>query len=349
MAAEKSHILYVDDEHQNLVTFRSNFRKYYQIHVAQSAAEGKQQLAAHPEIALILSDQRMPGMTGVEFFEEIRTEFPDPIRMVVTAFSDIQAIVEAINIGKVYYYIAKPWNAKELKVIIDNGLKAYRLQKENRSLQAEKYALELQAEQQEKENIRSQFETLKNQVNPHFLFNSLNVLSSLVHEDPDLAESFIVKLTKVYRYVLELKEADIVPLFEELAFIQSYFFLHQIRFGNNLNLYVEVSEADKQRYLPPLTLQILVENAIKHNIISRDRPLTIELFMEQDELVVRNSFQPRQDQVASTGLGLANLEARYGFLADKQPRFFVENDHYIARVPLLDLSPGEVAGRKINS
>ncbi|MEO1451146.1 MAG: response regulator, partial [Bacteroidota bacterium] len=182
MAAEKPQILYVDDEHQNLVTFRSNFRKYYSIHIARSAAEGKEVLASHPEIALILSDQRMPGMTGVEFFEEIRKDFPNPIRMVVTAFSDIQAIIEAINFGKVYYYIAKPWNAKELKLIIDNGLEAYRLKTENRNLQEEKYALELKAEQQEKENIRSQFETLKNQVNPHFLFNSLNVLSSLVHE-----------------------------------------------------------------------------------------------------------------------------------------------------------------------
>ncbi|GAB4406795.1 MAG: hypothetical protein OHK0039_08770 [Bacteroidia bacterium] len=342
----KAHILYVDDERQNLVSFKASFRRYYEVHTALGGEEALAALRAQPQIALILSDQRMPGMTGVELFERILTEFPDPVRMVVTGYSDMQAIIQAVNKGQIYYYISKPWKHDELLVIIEKGLEAYRLRSENRSLQHDKHELELRAERQEKENILSQFETLKNQVNPHFLFNSLNTLSALVHEDSSLAEDFIAKLTKVYRYVLELKEAVLVPLDEELHFIQSYFFLHQIRFGNKLQWYLQVQDSLRRRYIPPLTLQLLVENAIKHNIISQAQPLRVELYSEQhgegaDFFVVKNTYQPRTAQVDSTGIGLANLQARYRLLSTLQPAFFVEKDHYIARVPLFPSKFGE--------
>ncbi len=331
---EKPHILYVDDERQNLVSFRASFRKYYHIHVAQSGEEALDLLRAHP-IVLIISDQRMPRMTGVQLFEKILPEFPDTVRMVLTGYSDIEAIIDAINKGNIYYYITKPWDHHELHMVIEKGLEAHRLKMENRLLLAERAALKLKAEKQEKEHLLSQFETLKNQVNPHFLFNCLNSLSSLVYEDPSLAEDFIAKLTKVYRYVLDVREEILVPLRDEYQFMQSYFFLQKIRFEANLQLRVDVDEQVFDWLIPPLTLQILAENAIKHNVISRDHPLSIELFSEGEFLIMRNNYQKREDRVDSTGIGLRNLRDRYRFLSHRQPRFDLVEDHYIARVPLL--------------
>ncbi|MEM9984632.1 MAG: histidine kinase, partial [Bacteroidota bacterium] len=257
----KPAILYVDDERQNLIAFRASFRKKYEIHLAQSGEEAMGLLREN-EVQLIITDQRMPGMTGVELCEKLIEEFPTPVRMVLTGYSDVQAIIDAINKGQIYYYVTKPWKHEELELVLQKGLEAYRFKTENRSLQAEKQLLLLEKEKEKRARLISQFETLKNQVNPHFLFNSLNVLLDLVHEDPDLAENFVVKLTKVYRYVLDLKDQERVDLEEELNFIKSFIFLHQIRFGNSLQLYVEVPPEQRYAQLPPLTLQLLVENAI---------------------------------------------------------------------------------------
>lgn len=330
----KKTILYVDDEHHNLVAFKASFRRHYKVLTAQSGEEALDILASE-DIEVIISDQRMPGMTGVELFTKIQELYPMPIRMVLTAYSDVAGIIDAINKGKVYYYVTKPWKMDDLRVLIDNALEAYRLKLENHSLTVEKKQLELEAARQEKERIIAQFETLKNQVNPHFLFNSLNVLSSLVHEDPDLAESFIAKLTRIYRYVLDLKEERLVSLEKELNFANSYFFLQQIRFGNNLQLYIQVPETKKHLLLPPLSLQLLMENAVKHNVISREKPLQIELFLEDEELVVKNNFQPRTENVHSTGIGLNNLRERYRILTDQKPAFGQIGENYIARIPLL--------------
>ena len=333
--SNKPAILYVDDEKQNLVAFKASFRRHYDIHLAQSGDEAIEVLQNNP-VQLIISDQRMPKMTGVELFEKILPDFPKPVRMVLTGYSDVEAIINSINKGKIYYYITKPWKAAELKLIIDNGLEAYQLKEENQGLQEEKNLLLLKAEKQLKENILSQFETLKNQVNPHFLFNCLNALSSLVHDDPDLAEAFISKLTKVYRYVLDLKDRATVPLPDELEIIKSYFFLQQIRFGNSLRMYTQVDPKWLNKSIPPLTLQLLVENAVKHNIVSRDNPLTVELYVEDSGFfVVKNNYQLRTDEVESTGIGLENLQARYEFLSDLQPKFFEEDGYYFAKVPLL--------------
>ena len=328
-------ILYIDDEKQNLVSFKASFRRYYDVHLAESGEEALEILQATP-VQIIISDQRMPKMTGVEFFEKILHQYPKPIRMVLTGYSDVEAIIHSINKARIYYYITKPWKTQELKLVIDNGLEAYRLKEENKGLEEEKNILLLKAEKQEKENILSQFETLKNQVNPHFLFNCLNALSSLVHDDPDLAEAFIVRLTRVYRYVLDLKDQDLISLEEELEFIKSYFFLQQIRFGNSLHMYTQIDSKWLSYKIPPLTLQLLVENAIKHNIISRENPLTVELYAEDSgNFVVKNNYQLRNEKVDSTGIGLTNLKARYQFLSDKKPTFFIEDGFYYAKVPIL--------------
>ena len=331
----KYHILYVDDERQNLLAFKATFRKEFVIHTANNGPEAIDILHSSP-IDLIITDQRMPGMTGVELFEKILPDFPEPIRMVLTGYSDIQSVINAINKGKVYHYITKPWKAKELRLIINNALESYELRKENRKLTEEKNELLLKTERQAKAQILSQYESLKNQVNPHFLFNCLNALASLVHEDPDVAETFTSRLTRVYRYVLDINQEQLVSVEQELTFLESYLFLQETRFGHNLRWKIEVGPKWREMWIPPLSLQLLVENAIKHNIISRHQPLNIQVKVEDDFLVVSNNFQPRNEDVASTGIGLENLRKRYGFLSDRAPEFLQTMEQYIARLPMLE-------------
>ena len=193
----------------------------------------------------------------------------------------------------------------------------------------------VEQERLEKENIRSQFETLKNQVNPHFLFNSLSILSSLVHDDPEKAEVFIDEFANVYRYVLEVKNRNVIEVKAELDFIHSFLFLHQIRFGANLKAEMNIDSRKLGMLIPPLSLQLLVENAIKHNIISRESPLYIEIYTDGDYIVAKNNFQPKETLGNSTGIGLQNLTERYRILSPIPPEFTLTHDAYIARLPLI--------------
>ncbi|MEM9919444.1 MAG: histidine kinase [Bacteroidota bacterium] len=195
----------------------------------------------------------------------------------------------------------------------------------------------LEAEKFKREMISSQFETLKNQVNPHFLFNSLNVLSTLVYKDQDVAAHFIKQLSDVYRYVLDVKDKEVVPISEELKALESYVYLCKIRYGTNLNVHINVE--DDHSHIPPLTLQMLVENAIKHNIVSNARPLTINI--ERDEhgyILVENNLQKKSSLEAGTGLGLPNIKERYRFLAGKKVIVSETGDFFRVQVPILKLS-----------
>ncbi len=188
----------------------------------------------------------------------------------------------------------------------------------------------------QKENLQSQFEVLKQQVNPHFLFNSLNVLTSLIKVDPDLAEAFTEKLSKVYRYVLENKEKDLITLATELDFIKSYAFLLDIRFSGKLFIEINVDEKHTESLVVPMVLQLLVENAVKHNTFSKKNPLYILLTVDNDNnLTVINNLQNRKTQMVSTGVGLVNISKRYSLLTDKEPVFDFTEAHFTARVPLI--------------
>jgi PAS domain S-box-containing protein len=190
----------------------------------------------------------------------------------------------------------------------------------------------------QKENLQSQFEVLKQQVNPHFLFNSLNVLTSLIKVDPDLAEMFTEKLSKVYRYVLENKEKDLVTLGTELDFIKAYLFLLNIRFAGKVQVKTDVAEFLTEKKVVPMALQLLIENAIKHNTFSRNSPLNIEISTHGTRyLTVINNLQNRKTQMTSTGVGLINISKRYSLLSDAQPVFEMGRKEFIARIPLLDL------------
>lgn len=143
------------------------------------------------------------------------------------------------------------------------------------------------------EKLLFQYETLKSQVNPHFLFNSLNTLSSLVHSNPSLSEEFIRKLSNIYRYILENQEKDLVPLTDEVQFVQEYFSLQKIRDEEKIELNVQLPETENL-LIPPVSLQLLIENALKHNAATRKNPLVVTIHSEGiDKLVVRNNLQPK--------------------------------------------------------
>ncbi|MGI4833103.1 MAG: sensor histidine kinase [Janthinobacterium lividum] len=180
-----------------------------------------------------------------------------------------------------------------------------------------------QVESLKREQLQARYDSLKQQLSPHFLFNSLSTLSGLVYEEPAAAEQFIEQMAQVYRYLLRHGEQAAVPLREELAFVRSYTYLLQMRFGEGLALKIDLPEEVLDRQLPPLALQLLVENAVKHNTLSVRRPLAITIDLAApDQLRVCNPRHPRLTLEASSGTGLHNLTNRIRLL--NRQRLLVE-------------------------
>jgi two-component system, LytTR family, sensor kinase len=199
-------------------------------------------------------------------------------------------------------------------------------------------AMEIQAEQLMKENALAQFEALKNQISPHFLFNSLSILSSLVHVDPNLSEKFIDQLSKAYRYILEQKDNDTVSLKTELDFLHSYAFLLKIRFENKFDVDVSITDDAAKKYqIAPLTLQLLIENCVKHNRMSQKEPLVIKISIDDDHLVVMNAVRPRTEleSIKSTGIGLSNIKNRYQLLTKSPVQIEQDPELFTVKIPLL--------------
>jgi two-component system LytT family sensor kinase len=183
------------------------------------------------------------------------------------------------------------------------------------------------------ENLVFQNETLKSQVNPHFLFNSLNTVSSLIQSEPEKAEQFINNLSSVYRYILENGQKDKVPVQSELDLLNRYFDLHRVRDEEKIALSIDYSGADNYHILP-VSLQILLENAIKHNTATRENPLNISVYFEDQYIVVKNNLQKKATQLKSTGIGLRNLAERIRLVMG-EALIIEENDKFfIAKIPL---------------
>jgi LytS/YehU family sensor histidine kinase len=193
----------------------------------------------------------------------------------------------------------------------------------------------LKQESLQRKAVELQMEALKNQVNPHFLFNSLNTLTSLVHKDADQAVQFIMRLSDIYRYVLEHKNKPTVQWTEEKKFVENYLKLQQIRFANNILINIDVGQKDNFQVVP-LSVQMLVENAIKHNIITTDDPLDIAVFLEGDFLVVRNKLQLKSSVEYSENVGLDNIKQQYEILAGKKVEVSQEGGFFTVRLPLID-------------
>ena len=186
-----------------------------------------------------------------------------------------------------------------------------------------------------KESLQAHYQALKTQVNPHFLFNSLNVLSGLVHSDPVKAEEFIDEFARVYRYILEVHENDLVTLEDELRMVQSYIYLQKIRFGEGIEFSFDIPQQARSRRLPSLSLQLLAENAIKHNITSRSQVLKVHISSDGNCLKVENNLQKRSGTIVSTGIGQNNLIQRYQHYTAGVPVFEERGGTYCCTLPLI--------------
>ena len=193
----------------------------------------------------------------------------------------------------------------------------------------------VEAERLEKEKAQIQFDNLKNQLNPHFLFNALTSLNSLITENPALASQFLQQMSKVYRYVLQNKDRNFVSLHTEIDFIKNYVFLAETRFEGALKIKFEIGKEAMEGAIVPVTLQILIENAMKHNIIDKDKPLSVEVFSSGDYLVVSNNLQKRKTVETSNKQGLANLESLYRFMTDRPLILETSETRFTVKVPLL--------------
>ena len=189
-------------------------------------------------------------------------------------------------------------------------------------------------------HVQSQFEALKKQLDPHFLFNCMNTLASLIDIENEKAQAYLGRLSEVYRYVLDTSERNTVTLEEELSFLDAYVYLNEVRFRENFNVNLSLNKNIYHHRLPALSLQLLVENAIKHNVASPEHPLTIDIYQDGSHLTVQNNKKKKNTLQHSTRLGLQNIIKRYQLLSEEAVQILDEDDTFLVKIPLLD--PGVV-------
>jgi LytS/YehU family sensor histidine kinase len=191
-------------------------------------------------------------------------------------------------------------------------------------------------EKLKREKLAIEYEALKNQVNPHFLFNSLTALSSLVYKDQQKAVTFIREFSNVFRYVLESREKEVVDFATEKKLLESVSYLNRIRYEDSLLIKINLSDAT-DKYVIPMALQMLLENAIKHNSISINKPLKVEIMEEGGYVVVKNNLQPKKSEIVSNKIGLENIKSRYKYLSDKDVLVENSNGEFIVKIPVLSI------------
>ena len=252
----------------------------------------------------------MLGIFGVRMFIEMLIEnkgwytFISGERLIYYVYSLVITVIVSMFFHAIYFYKAlQEKKVKEQKVIAGTA--------------------------------SAKFDALKNQLDPHFLFNSLNVLTSLIDEDPYQAQKFTTSLSKVYRYVLEQKNKDLVSVDEELQFAKTYVRLLKMRFEDSIILYIPEKSNDPEAKIVPLSLQLLLENAVKHNVVTSDRPLHIKVYEENGLLVVSNNVQEKQVVKKSSGVGLQNIQQRYGILTDRQVQINKTVSDFSVKLPIL--------------
>jgi sensor histidine kinase YesM len=207
---------------------------------------------------------------------------------------------------------------------------------------------QLEAEKEEllRINLQSQYDSLKQQVNPHFLFNSINTVSSLISLDPDRAKKFLSEMSKVYRYLLQSNQQELVTVETEIRFIESYFHLLKTRFNEGLIMKLDIDDCYKHYLLPALTLQLLIENAIKHNIVEKGRALTITITAAEGKLTVRNNLQKKSAGVYSTKIGLANIIAKYQLLQQPEVMIWETDEEFKVVLPLIQKKEHDYIDRR---
>lgn len=194
----------------------------------------------------------------------------------------------------------------------------------------------IRAQKLETERFRGEVRLLKDQLNPHFLFNSFNALTNMVYEDADQAAAYIQKLSKFYRYVLEVQSEDLVLVEQEIKFAKDYWALQEGRFSEeSMHLEIDSSAINMKAFIPPMTLQLLLENAMKHNQMQVDSPLRIRIFQENDFITVHNNLQKRSSPEESSGIGLSNIKERYKLLGQKNIEVIESDQFFTVKLPLI--------------
>jgi two-component system LytT family sensor kinase len=198
----------------------------------------------------------------------------------------------------------------------------------------------IEIEQVKSQQLRSELSVLKNQISPHFLFNSLNTLVTLIHENPNHAAKFTEKLSQVYRHILQHKDKEIIQLKTELESIKAYYYLLNMRFESSLTVSISIDDATiEEKYGAPLTIQMLIENAVKHNVVSVSKPLLVEIYTENGKsLIVRNNLQLKTMGVESLKTGLENIIQRYKHLSDREVDIIETREHYMVALPLIEMA-----------
>ncbi len=225
-------------------------------------------------------------------------------------------------IWKRYWFIA-------LVVLVSGGLLYWYIKTRERNLR--------KMQQMQQEKIQFQFQVLRNQINPHFLFNSFNTLVSVIEDNPKMAVSYVEHLSEFFRNIVNYRDKDVISVGEEITLMQTYFYLQQKRYGDHLKLNIDVSEeAKKHTFIPPLTLQLLLENAIKHNAVSKETPLLVELFIQDGKwLVMRNNINPKLRKEIGSGMGMQNIINRYNLLTKEPVLVNNDGDHFTVSLPTL--------------
>ncbi len=295
----------------------------------------------HPDYKELMLSYHNRRMRGEDFKAIYRSQLIRKDSKIITV--EINARTSEIN-GKPSGFIITRDITERLKIeeelqIAKENLETLNSDLEQRIIESSENLAETRTQliNLQKENLQSQFEVLRQQVNPHFLFNSLNVLTSLIKLEPDLAEQFSEHLSKVYRYVLENKDNEMVDLNTELRFLDAYIFLLNIRFIDKIKVNIDIPNEKRSYLIIPLAMQLLIENAIKHNIMTKSDPLRIEIFIDDNNFLnVINNLQERPSQLVSTGVGLKNIENRYLLLNNTKPFFEKTETQFVAKVPLVN-------------
>jgi two-component system LytT family sensor kinase len=199
----------------------------------------------------------------------------------------------------------------------------------------DKRQLEISMLELKKEMMTSKYSSLKSQISPHFLFNSLNTLTSLMYEDRDLASDFVTRLASCYRYILDNREEDLVSLHKELQFLDSFIFMMKVRHNGAIVISTDIDSDMQDALIPTLSIQMLVENALKHNYYSKEHPIVICIYTKNKQLIVENNMRKRSDVKESTELGLSNIKKRFAFYTDEQVMIEECNENFIVKMPLI--------------
>lgn len=193
----------------------------------------------------------------------------------------------------------------------------------------------MELERIKSDNLSAQYELLKQQVNPHFLFNSLNTLKAMVESGEQEAVDFIIKLSNFYRFTLESRKLDLIHVREEMDILNAYLFLQKARFGDGFTFTSKLSDQLLETLIPPFTLQLLVENCIKHNIVSLEKPLHIRIYEDDDKIIVENQLQQKTGEQNSLGVGLKNIDLRYQHLLQQHIDIVVNEKTFQIKLPLI--------------